>query len=281
MNASKIPCTVLVLTRNSARTLEQCLKNLDAFDEVLVHDGNSTDDTLAIARRYGVTIRKQVDTDEPLVRVKDFTAMRLKQRDDATNDWVFYLDSDEWISDEAIAEIRDVLAAADMKTIIKIPRQAVIDGKAYAYGYLSSEIVPRIHHRKSGCTLKRGVHEKYVYGPEFAEISLRHALFNIMPPYEELRSKDDRYITLEVERIWREGYSWPKYVRWVLIREPLTIVYLAARILFAIPRYWRSDAVPLKHDWRFVRYHVRLFRAITGAMLARPFSGGKKPEGAC
>lgn len=276
MSASVIPCSVLILTRNSGETLNRCLQNLGAFDEVLIHDGNSTDATLEIARRHGAMIKKQVETDEPLVRVQDFTAMRLKQRDDARNDWVLYLDSDEWISDEAIAEIRGILATAEMKTIIKIPRYAVIDGKICAYGYLSSEIVPRIHHRRSGCTLKRGVHEKYVYGRDFREISLQHALYNITPPYEQLQSKDNRYITLEIERIWREGYSWPKYLRWVLLREPLIMFYLAVRILGALPRYWRNDAVPLKHDWRFVRYHWRLFRGITGAMLARPFTAGKK-----
>ena len=40
----KIPCSVLILTRNSAATLEKCLKNLSAFGEILIHDANSEDD---------------------------------------------------------------------------------------------------------------------------------------------------------------------------------------------------------------------------------------------
>lgn len=269
MSPEKIPCSVLVLTRNSGKTLERCLRNLGAFAEVVVHDANSEDDTTQIAHRMGAKVFKQYDTDEKSVRVKDFTEMRLRQRAAASYDWVFYIDSDEYLSDAAVEEIGEVLKTADPKTIIKIPRIPVIDGIPRTKGHLSADIMPRIHHRKSGATLRKGktVHEKYEYDSSFKEFALRSPLYVPLPDVADLRAKDDRYLLLEIERLKRDGYSWGQYVRWMLFREPLIIFLMIARILVRLPQSFSKNSLPVSHNWRYVRYHWRLFRAVTGLML--------------
>lgn len=275
MLSHTIPCSVLVLTRNSAGSLDRCLKNLSPFAEILVHDANSEDDSVAIAKRHGARVLKQYDTDEKSVRVKDFTEMRMRQRADAMNDWVLYLDSDEYLSDGLVADIGEILASAHVKTIIKFPRLPVIDGRVRTHGVLYPEIMPRIHHRMGGCTLQSGkvVHEKYVYDASFTEIITQHPLLFPLPSVAELRSKDDRYLTLEVERIRSVGgMSWRRYIRWILLREPLIMLSLILKILLNLPRYHLADEVPFDHDWRYVRYHWRLLRAMTGVMLMQGFT---------
>ena len=267
-----IPCTVLILTRNSAESLEQCLQNLAPFREILVHDGNSVDGTVAIAKRFGARVEKQYDTDEPSVRVKNFTEIRLKQRADATEDWVLYLDADEELSDALVEDIAAFFKADPApKTVVKVPRLPNIDGKIRRAGIFYPEIVPRIHHRKSGCTLKEGktVHEKYVYDASFKEVILPHPLVVPLPSVSDLRRKDDRYITLEVERVRRDGMAWSVFLRWVVLREPLIILSLIMRMLIFGPRYLIRDSVPMSHDFRYVRYHWRLLRAMVGEMLRR------------
>jgi (heptosyl)LPS beta-1,4-glucosyltransferase len=270
----KIPCSVLVLTRNSAQSLERCLRPLAPFAEIVVHDANSEDNSVAIAQKFGAKIFKQYDTDEKSVRVKDFTEMRLKQRAAASYDWVLYIDSDEELSDGAVTEIGEILATADPKTIIKIPRVPVIDGVPRTRGHLVPDVMPRIHHRKSGATLRsnKTVHEKYVYDSSFKEVILHHPLYVPLPTVEELTSKDDRYILLEIERIKRDGYSWKNYIQWMLFREPLIMFTLTCRILLKLPELMRPDAIPFAHHWRYVRYHWRLYRAVTGYMLKKTFS---------
>src|SRR5690606_41299485 len=44
--------TVTMLTRNSSRFVEKALAALAGFDEILVLDNGSTDDTMEIARRF-------------------------------------------------------------------------------------------------------------------------------------------------------------------------------------------------------------------------------------
>ena len=269
----KIPCSVLVLTRNSAGSLERCLTPLVNFAEIVVHDANSEDNTVEIAKKFGAKIFKQYDTEEKSVRVKDFTEIRLKQRAAASYDWVLYIDSDEELSPAAAVEIGEVLKTAPLKTIVKIPRVFVIGGIPRTRGDIFKEIMPRIHHKNSGATLKKGktVHEKYEYDASFVEISLKHPLYVPLPSVAALRSKDDRYLTLEIERLRRDGYTWSQYIRWQLFREPLIICTLIVRIILKSPEMFHKDSVPMPHQWRYVRYHYRLFRAMTGLMLTKTF----------
>jgi glycosyltransferase involved in cell wall biosynthesis len=274
---SKIPCSVLILTRNSGKTLEKCLRNLSRFGEILIHDANSEDDTVEIAKRYGAKVLKQYDTEEKSVRVSDFTAMRFKQRDDAAYDWVLYLDSDEELTDELVAETGEILKTATPKTIVKYRRYPVVDGRVRTIGLGNPDIVPRIHHRKGGCTFKGGktVHEKYVYDDTFTEVVAEHGLLVPLESLTDLRRKDDRYIRLEIERIWTAGYPWKNYLRWVLLREPLIMLSLLLRIARIGPGYFKKEAIPVRYDLRYFWYHWRLFRAITGAMLAHPLTSGR------
>ena len=64
----KIPCSVSILTLNSANGLRACLESLKDFGEIIICDGNSTDDTRDIARSFGAKVIKQYDTDEPETR---------------------------------------------------------------------------------------------------------------------------------------------------------------------------------------------------------------------
>ena len=265
----KIPCSVLVLTRNSAGTLDRCLKNLGAFAEIVVHDANSEDSTVEIAKKYGAKIFKQYETEEKSVRIKDFTEIRLKQRAVASHDWVLYLDSDEYLSDGAVTEIAEILKTAAPKTIVKIPRVPVIGGVPRTRGDIFSEIMPRLHNRASGATLQKGktVHEKYEYDSSFREISMKNPLYVPLPDVADMRSKDDRYLTLEIERMRRDGYSWSLYFRWILFREPLIMLQILGKILLALPEFGYPDSVSVEHHLRYVRYHWRLFRAVTGLMF--------------
>lgn len=275
--AKSIPCSILILTRNSAGTLERCLRNLAPFQEILIHDANSEDDSVRIAQAHGARVLKQYDTDEKSVRVKDFTAMRLKERADASFDWVLYLDSDEYLSDELVEELSGLIPSAAPKTIIKFRRVPVVNGIPRTRGNAFPEVMPRIHHRRSGATLRTGkvVHEKYEYDGSFAEVVARYPLYVPLDPVADLRSKDDRYILLEVERMRREHYPFTAYFRWFLLREPLIMLACALRVFTQIPFSFSRESLPLGYGFRFVRYHWRIFRAVTGLMAERLFTRGR------
>ena len=109
-NAHKIYCSVEILTLNSEKTLERCLESVKDFAEIIVLDGNSTDNTRDIAARYGAKIYPQYDTDERAVRITNFADIRNKGFRRATCDWFMFIDSDEYLSPELAREIREVVS---------------------------------------------------------------------------------------------------------------------------------------------------------------------------
>ena len=52
----KLPVSVFIITKNEEEHIEQTLKSVSLFDEVILVDSGSTDSTLDIAERYGAKI---------------------------------------------------------------------------------------------------------------------------------------------------------------------------------------------------------------------------------
>lgn len=112
--------TVTILTRNSARYLEQVLQPLTGFGEVLVLDSGSSDETLAIAADYpNVTIHHTV--------FNGFGAVHNLACDLAKNDWILSVDSDEVLSDELVTEISALEKGVDF--VYETPRHTYYHGK--------------------------------------------------------------------------------------------------------------------------------------------------------
>jgi glycosyltransferase involved in cell wall biosynthesis len=102
----KIPATLTVLTKNSGKTLEKALESAKDFDDIIVCDGGSTDNTLDIARRFGANIISQ---DKALLengKIFDYAGVRNQTFDAAKHNWIFWLDSDEFASYELVAAIQ-------------------------------------------------------------------------------------------------------------------------------------------------------------------------------
>ena len=97
----KIPLSVVVLTKNEAACIAECLESVRWADEIIVVDDESTDKTLDIVKRYAakVFIRK-MDVEG---RHRNWAYAQ------ARNDWVLSLDADEQVTDELCREISSVI----------------------------------------------------------------------------------------------------------------------------------------------------------------------------
>jgi glycosyltransferase involved in cell wall biosynthesis len=90
--------SVTVLTRNSRKYLPELLEAVKSFDEVLLYDNGSTDDTLDIARQFpNVTIH--------IGAFEGFGVTHNKASGLAKNDWILSIDSDEIVSEEMSKKI--------------------------------------------------------------------------------------------------------------------------------------------------------------------------------
>lgn len=113
----KLPISVLVQTKNEAVGIRACLSALDAFDEVIVVDSNSQDDTANIAASMGFpTINFVWDGRYP--KKKQWQLDNVPTR----NKWVLFLDADETPEPELVQflakqqlHLKSTVAAYDVR----------------------------------------------------------------------------------------------------------------------------------------------------------------------
>jgi glycosyltransferase involved in cell wall biosynthesis len=80
-----------MIVRNEEKNLPVCLESVKGlFDEIVIVDTGSTDRTKEIAKSYGA---KVID----FTWIDDFSAARNRSLDEATGQWIFWLDADHFI----------------------------------------------------------------------------------------------------------------------------------------------------------------------------------------
>jgi len=159
---NKIPCSVGILTLNSGATLRRCLDSVKDFAEIVICDGNSTDDTLEIAREYGAKIVKQYDSNEPNLRCnKDKANVRQKNMEAASYDWYFFMDSDDALPAGIAEEIKNIALNPNPEFMVyRMPGRIFIDGREIKHeaSYPSYQI--RLINRKIKPYFKGKVHDR-------------------------------------------------------------------------------------------------------------------------
>ena len=95
--------SVVLATFNEEKNLTRCMDSVSGLaEEIVVVDGNSTDNTLNIAKAYKAKI---ITTDnKPNFHINKNMAIAA-----AKGDWILQLDADEVVSPELMKEIKDVI----------------------------------------------------------------------------------------------------------------------------------------------------------------------------
>ncbi len=100
-----VPATVVIPVKNEEANLPSCLAALeDCFAKVLVVDSGSTDKTCEIASRFGAEVVR-FDWDGRFPKKRNWTLRNHRFE----TDWVLFLDADETVTAEFIAELKIVL----------------------------------------------------------------------------------------------------------------------------------------------------------------------------
>lgn len=148
-----IPITVTILTKNSDKYLEEVLKPLSNFDEVLLYDNGSTDKTFAIAEQFpNVKIVKGTFEGFGLTHNKASAA--------AKNDWILSIDSDEIVTEEMIQAISNL--KLDPDTIYSFPRHNYFEGKWIRWCGWYPDRQYRLYNRTKTSFTNAEVHEAII-----------------------------------------------------------------------------------------------------------------------
>jgi len=156
-----------MIVKNEAHCLADCLDSVRAIaNEIVIADTGSTDDTVAIAQRYGASI----------IHIQwrnDFAWARNQALAAATGDWLLHMDADEVLDPAGAQRIRELLDADDGSDAIELTLanycndtrawrwQAVASDDPMARGYAGYIGVPllRLFRNHRGFEYREPVHE--------------------------------------------------------------------------------------------------------------------------
>lgn len=132
--------TVVVMTKNAAHLIADCLASAAFADELLVLDSGSTDGTIELAEKLGA--RVVVD---PLWR--GFGPQRQHAQTLVSHDWIFWLDSDERITPALRASIEQTLTTSAPTQAWQVNRLTDFFGRYIRHSGWYPDWVVRLHHR--------------------------------------------------------------------------------------------------------------------------------------
>ncbi len=180
------PLSIVILTYNSEKHLQEVLHSASFADEVLILDSGSTDRTLQIAQKAGSRIEHQAWL--------GFGRQKQRAVDLASNNWVYVLDSDEVIPsnlrDEILKTLENPLFSA-----YTVPRLNYFFGKAIRHGGLYPDETLRLFDRRTAHFTEDAVHEKVVTDQSVGALKqpMVHYAYDSV---EEFIAKQNRYSTL-------------------------------------------------------------------------------------
>jgi (heptosyl)LPS beta-1,4-glucosyltransferase len=191
------PVTATVITKNEADAIADALTSLNWADEIIVVDAESTDETVAIARRF--TDRVYVRSWNGYVEQKNHAASL------ASHDWIFSLDADERVTAELSMEMRALLAAGPRHAGYRMPRVSFYLGRWMRTTDMYPDYQLRLYDRRRARWDGLHVHESVKVNGEstgYLKNELQHY------PYRDLSEhliRMDRYTTLAAQQMFEKG----------------------------------------------------------------------------
>ena len=109
--------SVIILTKNEQQDLPGCLESLSWSDDIHVYDSMSTDQTLAIAERFGARL-----TQRPFDNWSAHQNWGLKNIP-FKHEWVYYSDADERMTPELLAAMKAAIASPGANSAFRVRRR--------------------------------------------------------------------------------------------------------------------------------------------------------------
>ena len=187
--------SAIVITRNEAANIAECLDGVAFCDERIVVDSGSTDDTMAIARAKGANV-----SDHPW---EGFGAQKNHALSLASGDWVLSIDADERVTPQLAEAIKAAIADGRADGY-EFPRLSSFCGRQMRYSGWRSDYVLRLFRRGGARFTDDIVHERVVCEGPVARLEaplIHHPVRKL----EDALSRMDRYSTASAQAIVASG----------------------------------------------------------------------------
>ncbi|MCF8240428.1 MAG: glycosyltransferase family 2 protein [Melioribacteraceae bacterium] len=145
----------VILAKNEEKNIRRCIESqLKCIDEIVVIvDESSTDKTLEIVKSYK-------DAKYIITSWKGYAQTKQEGVDGCSNDWIFWIDADEELTDELIDEINDLKNNDTNHSAFSVARRAYFLNKWIKYSGWYPGRVTRLFNRKNALFKILQVHEE-------------------------------------------------------------------------------------------------------------------------
>ncbi len=167
MKTDKPSITAIIIAKNEAEMIANCIETVRWCDAILVIDNGSQDETAQLAENLGCRVIK--------FETESFSELRNKALGYVKTDWIFYLDADERVIPALSQEIL-VHAETNSGTAFQMNRKNILYGYEFNYGGWQKDMVTRVFKTNAFVGWTGKVHESPQYKGELVVLhnSLLH-----------------------------------------------------------------------------------------------------------
>lgn len=201
-----------MIGHNEALNLPRALESVSWADEVIYVDCGSTDDSMAVAKKFTDKVFSQPNN--PNLNINKTHGIN-----QAKADWIFYLDPDETIPDDLAAEIRNAIADDPPCNAFKLPRRNYFYGAWVRHGGQYPDTQLRLFRRGKAWFACKHVHERLEVEGEVGSLKAAMNHYTNRTPLDSLKklefySSFNAKVLLEQGRHpgWRMGL---RYLFWL------------------------------------------------------------------
>lgn len=228
---SRMLLSVILITRNEAARLSECLASVTFADEIVIVDHGSSDGTPALARALGARVIETEDW-------PGFGPQKNRALAQARGDWVLSIDADERLTPELAESIRGALIQPQHDAY-EFNRRSRYCGQWIRHSGWYPDRVTRLFRRERGAFSNALVHESVQVEGRVGHLSgdLLHHSFD---DFESVLDKVNRYSSLGAKSLAERGKqaSFGKALRhglWAFVRTyVIRCGFLDGRMGFAL-----------------------------------------------
>ncbi|NKB46877.1 MAG: glycosyltransferase [Legionellales bacterium] len=189
------PLSVIIIAKNEALQIRQCLESVRWADEIVVLDSGSTDGTVAICQEYTDHVYQ---TDWP-----GFGEQKKRALAKATKPWVLSLDADEYLSDSLTHAIQTILQTNSSHAGFEITRKHLFYQKLIHHANGKKALL-RLFKRESATIEPVSVHESFTVTGTVGHLAdpIIHQSFSDL---SDMLTKLNRYSSLTAQQKIQRG----------------------------------------------------------------------------
>ncbi len=188
--------SVILIVKNEANNIRECLQSVAWADEIIVVDSGSTDETCSFARELGAHVH--VHADWP-----GFGPQKNRALDYASRDWVFSIDADERVTPELRTELEQAMRTGKADGYY-CPRLSQFCGKFVHHSGWYPDYVLRLFKRGAGKFSESLVHENVLLAGKAGKLKNPLLHYSYLTA-EDVERKVERYSTAAAQQMFQSG----------------------------------------------------------------------------